>query len=294
MSEIVAHSAYSAAEIRLEEFLDLGQFPIHDLTHPKRAEMVKDCRLDLKKWGCAHIPDFISSSAIKKMKDEAFRIMDGARRAHTLVNPYLTKEDTTLPKDHPNRFFEERTSSFINSDLLESDSVLRKIYDSDVVVHFVSDCLNVGPIYRWAEPLGRNPYSIMNDGDYFPWHFDGNDFTVSILVSESDEGGDFEYAPDIRSPHNEHFENVKKVLQGERDKVRVLSLKTGDLQIFKGRYSLHRVTVTRGETPRIIALPTYVTNPYLVNRPHHAEAFYGRSMSIHHERDLERLDNLTD
>ena len=161
MSEIVPPSAYSSAEIRLEEFLDLEQFPIHDLTHPKRAEMVKDCRLDLKKWGCAHIPDFISSSAIKKMKDEAFRIMDGARRAHTLVNPYLTKEDTTLPKDHPNRFFEERTSSFINSDLLESDSVLRKIYDSDVVVHFVSDCLNVGPIYRWAEPLGRNPYSCL-------------------------------------------------------------------------------------------------------------------------------------
>ena len=74
MSEIVAHSAYSAAEIRLEEFLDLEQFPIHDLTHPKRAALVKDCRLDLKKWGCAHIPDFISSSAIKKMKDEAFRI----------------------------------------------------------------------------------------------------------------------------------------------------------------------------------------------------------------------------
>ena len=84
------------------------------------------------------------------------------------------------------------------------------------------------------------------------------------------------------------------MLQGESDKVRVLSLKTGDLQIFKGRYSLHRVTVTRGDTPRIIALPTYVTNPYLVNRPHHAEAFYGRSMPIHHERDLDRLDNLTD
>ena len=99
MSEIVAPSAYSAAEICLDEFLDLEQFPIHDLTHPKRTALVKDCRLDLKKWGCAHIPDFISSSAIKKMKDEAYRIMDGARRAHALVNPYLTKEDTSLPKE---------------------------------------------------------------------------------------------------------------------------------------------------------------------------------------------------
>jgi hypothetical protein len=210
------------------------------------------------------------------------------------VNPYLTKEDTSLPEDHPKRFFEERTSSFINSDLLEADSILRMIYDSDVMVHFVSDCLNVGPIYRWAEPLGRNPYSVMKDGDYFPWHFDGNDFTVSILVSEAEEGGDFEYAPDIRSANNECFDEVGAVLHGAREKVRVLSLKTGDLQIFKGRYSMHRVTTTQGESPRIIALPTYVTNPYLVNRPHHAEAFYGRSMDIHHERNLERVDNLTD
>ena len=30
MSEIVAYSAYSASEIRLDEFLDLEQFPIHD------------------------------------------------------------------------------------------------------------------------------------------------------------------------------------------------------------------------------------------------------------------------
>ena len=44
MSEIVSPSAYSATEIHLEEFLDLEQFPIHDLTHPKRAVLVKDCR----------------------------------------------------------------------------------------------------------------------------------------------------------------------------------------------------------------------------------------------------------
>jgi len=57
---------------------------------------------------------------------------------------------------------------------------------------------------------------------------------------------------------------------------------------------MHRVTKTQGATPRIIALPTYVTNPYLVNRPHHAKAFYGHAMPIHHERDIARVDNLTD
>ena len=101
--------------------------------------------------------------------------------------------------------------------------------------------------------------------------------------------------PDIRSPKDECFYDVAKVLfDNERSQVRVLPLKTGDLQLFKGRYSLHRVTHTYGEKARIIALPTYVTNPYLVNRPHHAKAFYGRAMDIHFERDLARLDQLID
>lgn len=287
-------TAFASVEIDLNAIIDLDNFPIHDLQSEKRKELVAQCRAELNQYGCAHVPDFIRPTATQAMCDEANRLMQYARPADDRINPYLIKEDESLPADHPKRFFETRTSSFINSDHLEEQSLLRKVYDSDVMVHFVSECLGVAPIYRWADPLGRNPYSVMNDGDYFPWHFDGNDFTVSILVQEAEEGGDFEYCPDLRQPNNECFDDVKEVLQGDRDKVRVLSLKTGDLQLFKGRYSMHRVTRTHGKQPRIIALPTYVTNPYLVNRPHHAKAFYGRAEPIHFEREMQRADNLTD
>ena len=40
----------------------------------------------------------------------------------------------------------------------------------------------------------------MKEGHYFPWHFDGNEFTVSILIQEAEEGGLFEFVPDIRKP----------------------------------------------------------------------------------------------
>ena len=86
----------------------------------------------------------------------------------------------------------------------------------------------------------------------------------------------------------------RKVLHGDRGRVKELRLRTGDLQIFKGRYSMHRVTRTAGPRPRIIALPIYVTNPYLINRPHHAKASYGRFMPIHEERELARSDALAD
>ena len=287
-------SAFSAAEIRIEDFIDLDQFPIHDLSSAKRQALVEKCRADLATDGCSHIPNFIKMSAIEQMLAEAKRLMNDARPADDWVNPYLTPDDTDLPEDHPKRFFENRTSAFINSDLLEPQSLLRKIYDCDVMVHFVSDCLNQGPVYRWADPLGRCPYSVMHTGDYFPWHYDGNEFTVSILIQAAEQGGDFEYVPNLRNHSAENFDEVQKVLQGERSRVKVLKLKEGDLQLFKGRYSMHRVTATSGPTTRIIALPTYVTNPYLVNRPHHAKAFYGRAEPIHHEREMNRADNLTD
>ncbi|NND83224.1 MAG: hypothetical protein HKN50_12420 [Gammaproteobacteria bacterium] len=287
-------SAFAAAEIRLEEFIDLDEYPLHDMTSPKRQDLVQHCRAELVEHGCSHVPDFILPSAVAAMRDEALRLLPNAIYADDNNNPYFTPDDPSLPTDHPVRFFQKRTSAYINSDLLEPYSTLRKIYDSDVVLHFICECINAGPIYRWADPLGRNPYSVMQDGDYFPWHFDGNDFTVSILVQESDEGGVFEYRPYVRSPENENYAEVKAVLHGAREGVRELPLKNGDLQLFRGRHSMHRVTETKGDTARIIALPTYHTNPYLMNRPHHAKTLYGRYLPIHAERDMARTDHLTD
>lgn len=291
---VTGPSAYTAAEIDLNELIDLDQFPIHDLKNPGRRDLVEKCREELVGDGCSHVSDFIRPEAVEKMRDEAVRLLPMATTADDYNSPYFATDDPSLPEDHPRRFFQTRSSAYINSDLLEKDSVLRKIYDSDVFVHFFAECINVGPIYRWADPLGRNPYSVMQDDDYFPWHFDGNDFTVSILVQESDSGGDFEYCPNVRSAKNENFDAVKKILHGSRDGVKVLKLRTGDLQLFRGRYSMHRVTKTVGDTPRIVALPTYHTNPYSVNRPHHSKVLYGRFMPIHTERDLSRTDNLTD
>ena len=293
-SLVTGPSAFTGIEIRLEELIDLDQFPLHDLDDPRRKELVMQCRAELEQYGCSHVENFVRPEAIKTMRDEALRLMPFAIYADDSNNPYFSADDTSLPKDHPKRFFQARTSAYINSDMLETQSTSRKIYDSDVIVHFLSECINVGPIYRWSDPLGRNPYSVMQDGDYLPWHFDGNDFTVSILVQESEEGGVFEYRPNVRSAENENFEEVKQVLNGKREGIRELALKEGDLQLFQGRHSLHRVTKTYGDAPRIIALPTYHTNPFSVNRPHHSQTLYGRSLPVHDERNLARSDQLMD
>lgn len=293
MSEALLQDDVAAVEAP-HHIIDLDRYPVHLPGNPDREALVARCREELDDVGCAVIPNFVRREALDRMREEAQRLMGDVFWSQDDHTPYMTKDDPALPADHPRRYFQKRSSGFINSDILETQSDLRTIYDWDGMTRFVSDCVGVAPIYCWADPLGRNPYSIMRDGSYFPWHFDGNEFTVSILVQEPHEGGVFEYAPDLRSPEEENFPGVRRVLDGGRDGVHALPLKEGDLQLFKGRFSMHRVTAVSGTRERIIALPTYVKDPMTVNRPERAKQFYGRAMPIHYEREAQRPDKLTD
>lgn len=278
----------------MDHIFDLETHPIDDLSNPAASKLVARCQQDLEAVGCAVIGSLVKPESIARMQAEAERKVDAAYWACDSHNPYMTKDDPLLPHGHPKRFFEKRESGYINSDVLDEGSDLNAIYDSQILLDFISACFGVAPIYCWADPLGSHPYSVMADGHYFPWHFDGNDFTVSILIQSADEGGLFEYAPNIRSTENENFQAVNAILHGGREGVRTLRLRPGDMQLFKGRFSMHRVTRVKGKTRRIIALPTYVVDPYTVNRPERSKQLYGRALPIHYEREKHRSDGLTD
>jgi hypothetical protein len=76
--------------------------------------------------------------------------------------------------------------------------------------------------------------------------------------------------------------------------VHELDLQLGDLQLFAGRFSMHRVTRIIGDTTRYIGLPTYVHDPYRMNRPYHSESIYGRATEMHRERANVLVDGLVD
>lgn len=279
----------------LDAIVDLDAYPIHRLDSPARSDLVAETRSQMDALGCYRISDFVRSEAIGAMLDEATALHDQTFWAQQSHNPYASPPNPALPEDHPQNVFRDRRSGFISADLLPAASLLNQIYDSNVMTHFVWESLGTPqPIYQWADPLGRNPYGVMETDHYFPWHFDGNEFTVSILVQKAAEGGVFEYVPDIRRPGHENIEHVQTILQGGRDGVRELDLLPGDLQLFKGRYSMHRVTRIVGAATRYVALPTYVHDPWRMNRPHHAKNYYGRATEFHYARELALVDGLAD
>lgn len=279
----------------LDQIVDLDSYPIHRLESKVRSDLVAETREQMDTFGCCRISNFVRPEAINQMQSEAQSLHPQTFWAEQSHNPYASPPDPDLPSDHPRNVMQERMGGFINSDLLPSSSLLNEIYNSNVMTHFVWEALGTQrPIYQWADPLGRNPYGVMETGHYFPWHFDGNEFTVSLLVQKAELGGVFEYVPDIRSPGQENFDRVQAVLEGSREGVHQLDLVPGDLQLFKGRFSMHRVTRIVGPTTRYVALPTYVFDPWRMNRPHHSTQYYGRATEAHHQRALSLADGLVD
>jgi hypothetical protein len=277
---------------RPETLIDLARYPLHE-TGPARDAHLARIRADLAHDGCAVLKRFITPEGVEALKTQADGVADKAFRSFNRTNPYFTKDDPTLPANDPRRRFFERSNSFIPADNFPPESPLRALYEYPAMSAFIKDCLEEENFYPYADPLADVIVNAADEGNGFPWHFDTNNFTVTIAIQNADEGGAFEYAPNIRVG-GENFADVEKVLDGTSDRVRTLVLEPGDLQIFRGRYSLHRVAPLRGKTPRYVGILSYVNQPGMVAAPERCQQLYGRTLPIHHERAGQRADAYLD
>jgi len=280
---------------RLKSIVDLEKYPIYDLNSPIIKNLIKRCKEELDQYSCSTISNFILPKSLEIMNSELEKQLDEVYMSKESINPYLyAEDDVSLPKDHPKRNFMNRYNGYLNSDCFPKNSEMKYLYETDELLQFISACLGVSPIYRWADPLACHAYNVMNPKGILPWHFDSCEFTLSIMIQKPEKGGIFEYCPNIREPGNENFDEVKKVLNGDRTRVQQLQLEPGDLQIFKGRFTLHRVTKVEGEKSRYMCIPAFVLDPWRVNTPEHSKAIYGKVLPIHIERNVARSDGLAD
>jgi hypothetical protein len=113
------------------------------------------------------------------------------------------------------------------------------------------------PLYRYSEPRGSLNVTAMRAGDELGWHFDACELVASIMLRASEGGGAFEYVADIRSPDDANEAGIAAVLMGRTATARRVDLAPGDLLLFRGRHSLHRVAPIVGGTARLVALMSF-------------------------------------
>ena len=258
--------------------------------------MLAEVRAGLAARGCAVLKGFLTPAGVAAAVAETDEVADKSHASHSRTNAYFTKEDPTLPESDPRRRFFDRSNAFIPADNFEPGGALRTIHDCAGFDTFIRDCLEESEdrFFRYADPLADVIVNAAGAGNGFPWHFDTNNFTVTLALQNADEGGAFEYAPMIRDTMDEHFDEVAKVLDGISDRVVSLELEPGDLQLFKGRYSLHRVAPLAGSRPRYVAIFSYVQAPDMVGSVERTQQLYGRTLPVHHERAGQRADTLID
>lgn len=275
------------------DLVDLDRYPINE-PGPRRDAVIAEARAAIDAVGCAVLKGFVRAECLPAIVAECDRTAQYGHRNFNRTNPYFTADRDDLPASHPLRRFYDRSNAFVPADHFGDDSLLRTLYEWPVFAPFIQQALGEARFYRYADPLADVIVNLAEEGGGFPWHFDTNNYTVTLAIQNAEYGGDFEYSPYLRTPTDENYDGVGRVLDGEPSLIRTLRLEPGDLQIFKGRYSLHRVTPLTGRRTRYVAIFSYVEEPGMVGSPERARQLYGRVLPIHLERAGLRADALVD
>jgi len=276
------------------QFINTGHYPIDQTESSEYLKLVTAIREQLDDVGCAVLPGFIKQESLHPFIAEADKVADKGHRSFNRTNVYFSKDDDSLAPTHPVRRFYDRSNSFVPADNFGSGSPLRAVYEWPAFMPFIKDTLNEKEFYRYADPLADVIINVVEDGDGFPWHFDTNNYTVTLAIQNAEQGGEFKYSPNLRTPTDENYNGVRNILDGDETAVNTLELNPGDLQIFKGRYSLHRVTPVTGQRPRYVGIFSFVEQPGMVAKVERCKQLYGRTLPIHHQMENQRNDALLD
>lgn len=275
------------------DYVDLDCYPIAHLG-AQRDAVVAAARTMIDTDGCAVLKGFIRPERVADLVAECDRVAPNGHHNMSRTNPYFTVDRPDLPTNHPLRRFYDRSNAFVPADNFGADSILRAIYEWPMFAPFIQDSLGEERFFPYADPLADVIVNLAVEGNGFPWHFDTNNYTVTLAVQNAESGGDFEYSPFLRTATDENYAAVEAVLDGDQTLVRTLRLEPGDLQIFKGRHSLHRVTPLKGARTRYVGIFSYVEEPAMVGSPERTKQLYGRVLPIHLERAGQRADALID
>lgn len=275
----------------LMDLIDLDRYPIDRPNSERYLAAVGEARSGLQKTGCAVIRDLVRPEALLVLGKE---IEDRKHTTHfstEVINPYFhTTRDDRYPDSHAVNTFLERSSGFIPGDSWEETTAMRFLFEHPALCRFLAQCLEIPELHPYADPLAGLTANILDPGQLFTWHFDTNEFAVTVLIEEADEGGLFEYVPNIRTGEDEGFPAIERILNGGRTGVHTLDLRPGDLQIFRGRYSLHQVSrVPAHSRPRHAAIFAYTEKAGVIGRVERTKQLFGRILPEHVEAEKERV-----
>ncbi|HIF81567.1 MAG TPA: hypothetical protein EYQ05_13610 [Gammaproteobacteria bacterium] len=241
----------------MNSIVNLADYPIHDLDSQVVLDLVASARSKLTTFGACHFSQFLSTAGLADCLKEAMSLESQAHPSNNEYTPYYQEPDDGYPAGHPRNSTVQFAVRYVSRKLIPQDSPLRILFEGDELLGFLRSLLPNEPLYRYSDDRGSLNYTVMGTNDQLGWHFDACELVASVLLRPADFGGDFEYIPAVRSADNENFGAVQSILSGNDGQRVLVDFQPGDMVLFRGRHSLHRVTPIRGERTRLMALMSF-------------------------------------
>lgn len=261
----------------MRDILDLDRYPLDKPGTPEWLAMVERCRADLALKGMFNLEglmfETVAADAAADLADAFETESFNHAREH---NIYFQDDIEGLPADHPALMRFQTSNNTLCGDQL-TDTPMMRLYEWPEFATFLAATMDKGALYTMQDPLARLNAMSYGPAQALNWHFDRSEFTTTLLLQAPESGGDFQYRTDLRSDEDPNYFGVARMLHGEDDEVRLLKLKPGTLNVFRGKNTPHRVTPVQGDKTRVIAVFSFYENPGVTFSEQERIGFYGRA-----------------
>ena len=250
----------------MASIINFAQYPLDDLNSDTGRALVERCRDEVRRTGACLLPDFITPEARDAWLSEAGRVEGKAHQVdhdftYGAAGEKTAEPPASLPEDDPRNYLSHTAMKFVAKDLIGDGCSIKDLHRWEPMAAFIRQVME-RPAYPSGCPLSGLVFTIAYDGEEQDWHFDNNDFIVTLMLQKPAEGGHFEYMPGLRTPEGEDdFETIKAVHKGTCPDVIRPPIRPGTLTLFKGRYNYHRASPVIGNHPRVMAIFAYEREP---------------------------------
>lgn len=269
---------------RIDDVIDLDRYPIHQPdSQPAWGALTGWIRTELERTGSARLPGFVRPPALAGMATDIARravyVPIREQRANVYASSCAGAADHDA--DDPRRRELTWLAGHVTRDMIPPYTDAHRLYVSAAFKRFVAGAVGCERVFEYADPLAGLVATVLPPGGAYPWHYDTNEFVLTMILQPADHGGSFEYHADLRRPGDENLDALRQVLDGTAPPPRRLLSEPGDLCLFRGRYSLHQVTPVEGVRSRLVLVFSYADRPGVIGPLERTRSVYGR-VTEHH------------
>ena len=236
----------------INSIVDFSNHPINDL------HFINKCHSYIKQNSILILDNFLLNSSLNKILSEAKSLEKNAfycEQKHTIL---LKKKSSDYDQDDPLNILMTSDKGCVPHDLIEKNSDLNILYQSDIFKNFIIKVLDLEKIYPYVDKLSSVNLNYYQKGQQLGWHFDNASFAITLMIQSAPEGGEFEYISEGRDSNKDFIDKdiISKIISGS-EKPNKLNANDGTLILFYGRNYLHRVTPVESDLPRILVTLNY-------------------------------------